>query len=458
MLTCPISPLRPYTAATSGPLPALPSGPTPRRKDWSPTVKPTRDVYVVGAYNTDFIGKFHPDFIWKKHPDFGKKENPSLEDYVRTAALGALEDAGVAPAQIQKGFVGNFVGELFNNQGHLGSVLAGAHPDLANKAFSRVEGACASGALALVNGIDAISAGYDYVLVVGAEMQTTVNAKEGADYLARASHYKTQRDIDPFTFPALFARRAKAYMEAFDFSHADLAKVVVNAYANGNKNPKAHMKTVSMPLEKAAEASDKNPAFLSNEELKPWLKVSDCSQVSDGGSAVVLVSAEGLKKLGKDPKDAVQIVSYGHATGAIEGPSDLTEMDVTAAAAKEAYADAGVSAGDVQVAEVHDCFAIAQVLAMEALGFAEKGKAKEQLIEQNAFAIEGKIPVNTGGGLMSFGHPVGATGVKQAGEIYRQMLGRCGDYQVPGEPTLGLAQNMGGDDRTAVVTIFRRGS
>lgn len=419
-------------------------------------MKPTRDVYVLGAFHTPFIGKFHPDFIWKKHPEFGRRENPNLEDYVRLAALGALEDAGIPAAEVQKGYVGNFVGELFSNQGHLGSVLASAHPDLVNKSFSRVEGACASGALALSSGIDAISAGYDVVLVVGAEVQTTVNAKIGADYLARASHYRTQRELDPFTFPALFARRTKAYFEAFGLEPSDLAKVVVNAYQNAKKNPKAHMGAVEMSLEKAAEASDKNPAFLSNEELKPFLKVSDCSQVSDGGSAVVLVSAEGLKKAGKTPADAVQVVAYGHATGPIEGPADLTEMEVTRAAAQEAYRDAGIEAEQVQVAEVHDCFSIAQVLAVEALGFAERGQAKA-LIDEGAMAIGGKIPVNTGGGLMAFGHPVGATGVKQAGEIFRQLTGRCGDYQVPGEPTLGLAQNMGGDDRTAVVTIFRRG-
>ncbi|MGE0708361.1 MAG: hypothetical protein AB7N76_18780 [Planctomycetota bacterium] len=421
-------------------------------------MKPARDVYLVGAFHTPFIGKFHPDFIWKKHPEFGKRDNPSLEDYVRRAALGALEDAGVAPGDVQKGFVGNFVGELFSNQGHLGSVLAGAHPDLALKGFSRVEGACASGALALVNGIDAIAAGYDVVLVVGAEVQTTQNAQVGADYLARAAHYATQRDIDPFTFPALFARRTKAYMEAYGLEARDLARVVAQSYANAKKNPNAHMRAVDMPVEKAAEASDQNPAFLTNEELKPYLKVSDCSQVSDGGSAVVLVSAAGLKKLGKSPADAVQIVAYGHATGAIEGPSDLTEMEVTRAAAQEAYAAAGIGPDAIQVAEVHDCFSVAQLLAVEALGFAARGKAKQELIDTGAMAIDGKIPVNTGGGLVAFGHPVGATGVKQAGELFRQLMGRCGDYQVPGEPKVALAQNMGGDDRTAVVTIYRRGS
>lgn len=415
-----------------------------------------RKVFVLGGANTPFVGKFHPDFVWKGHPDFGKKDNPTLEDYVRLAALAALSDAGVPPKDVEKGYVGNFAGELFSSQGHLGAVLASAHPDLAYKAFTRLEGACASGALALAAGVDAIAAGADVVLVVGAEVQTTVNAKVGADYLARAAHYRTQRSIDPFTFPALFARRTKAYTEAFGLEKTELARVVANAYANANLNPQAHMKAVKMSVEQAAEASDKNPAFLENEELKPWLKVSDCSQVSDGGSAVVLVSEAALARYAATAGDAVELVGYGHATGPIEGPGDLTRMDVTKAAADAAYAEAGLGPADVQVAEVHDCFAIAQLLACEALGFADGPGGARKLIAEGAMERTGRIPVNTGGGLMAFGHPVGATGVKQAVEVRRQLLGRCGGYQVPGQPKVGLAQNMGGDDRTAVVTLYRR--
>jgi acetyl-CoA acetyltransferase len=418
-------------------------------------MKPTRRVFVLGASHTPFIGKFHPDYVWKKHPEFGKRENPTLEEYVRDAALGALEDAGLEPKDVDRGFVGNFVGELFVNQGHLGSVLASAHPDLNGKGFSRVEGACASGALALIGGVDAISAGSDVVLVVGAEVQTTVNAKIGADYLARASHYRTQRELDPFTFPALFARRTKAYTEAYGLDPSAIGKLVANAYANAAKNPKSHMGTVSMSVEHASESSDKNPAFLSNEELKPFMKITDCSQVSDGGSGVVLVSEAGLARAGKTPADAVEIVAYGHATGPIEGPTDLTVMETTRAAANEAYRDSGLTADDVNVVEVHDCFAIAEFFALEALGFAEPGKAKD-LVNEGALALDGRLPTNTGGGLMAFGHPVGATGVKQAGEMLRQLRGRCGEYQIPGEPTIGLTQNMGGDDRTSVVTIYRK--
>jgi acetyl-CoA acyltransferase len=252
--------------------------------------------------------------------------------------------------------------------------------------------------------------------------------------------------------PCLFARRAKAYKEAFQLEDADLAKVVAKAYSNANKNPFAHMKAYKMTEEAAREASDKNPAFLENPEYKAHLKVSDCSQVSDGGSAVVLVSEAGLKKAGKKAKDAIELLAYGHATGRIEGPKDLLELEVTKKAAAQAYKEAGVQPSDVGVAEVHDCFSITELLMYEALGFAARGEAKK-LVREGATTLQGKIPVNTGGGLMAFGHPVGATGVKQTYEIMRQMKGRAGGYQIPKTPRIGVAANVGGDDRTSVITI-----
>jgi acetyl-CoA acyltransferase len=419
-------------------------------------MKLQRKVFLAGGALTPFIGKFHPDFVWKGHPDFGKRENPTLEDYTRKPALEALQEAGVAPADVDKAYVGNFAGELFSQQGHLGAVLASAHPDLDGKPIMRVEGACASGGLAVLAGVDAIQAGADCVLVVGSEVQTTVSAKQGAEYLARAAHFRTQREIDPFTFPCLFARRAKVYKEAFALEDADLAKVVVKAYANAAKNPFAHMRAYKMTEEMAREASDKNPAFLENPDYKAHLKVSDCSQVSDGGSAIVLFSEKGLAKAGKKAKDAIELLSYGHATGKIEGPKDLLELETTKKAAERAYREAGIQPKDVGVAEVHDCFSITELLMYEALGFAARGEGKK-LVREGATRIEGRIPVNTGGGLMAFGHPVGATGVKQTWEIFRQMKGRAGGYQVPKAPRLGIAANMGGDDRTSVVTVWKNG-
>jgi len=417
-------------------------------------MKPARRVFVLGGAHSGFIGKFHPDFIWKGHPDFGKRQNPTIDEHIQRAVIGALEKTGVPAAAIQKGAIGNFTAELFVKQGHLGAVLAGVHPDLDLKPFSRVEGACASGGLAVLAGVDAIAAGYDVFLAAGAEVQTTVNAAEGADYLARAAHYATQRAIDPFTFPCLFARRAKAYRQAYKVSDEDMAKLVVKAYDNGNKNPNAHMQAVKMTVENAATASDRNPLFLENNEYREFMKVSDCSQVSDGASAIVMVSEAGLAKLGKRAQDASELLAYGHATARLDGFSDPLVMKTAETAIAEAYRDAGVTAGEIGVAEVHDCFSITEVLLYEALGFAARGHGID-LVRDGSTTLGGRLPVNTGGGLMAFGHPVGATGVKQVLEIVRQQKGQCGAYQMPQRPALGITANIGGDDRTAVVTVLR---
>ena len=414
---------------------------------------PSRNVYVAGGARTKFIGKFHPDFIWKRHPDFGKRENPDLAWYIREAAINALVDAQAQAAVVDKAFVGNFVGELFSNQGHLGAVLASADPDLAGKPIARLEGACASGGLALAAGVDAIRAGSDVVLVVGVEVQTTQSAKVGADFLARAADYKRQRDLDPFTFPCLFARRAKAVVEQTDATLEDFARAAVKAYANANRNPFAHMHAVKMSLEQANAVSDSNPAFLENEEYRDFMRVSDCSQVSDGGAALLLCSEEGLRHIGRATSDCTRILACEVATSSIADDPNPGKLETVELAARRAYETAGMKPEQMQVAEVHDCFTVTELMMYEALGFAEPGKGAA-LLRDGATALDGKIPVNTGGGLVGFGHPVGATGVKQVLELHLQAKGACGDYQIKTAPSVGIAANMGGDDRTAVVTIL----
>lgn len=414
----------------------------------------TRRVFVVGGHITEFIGKKHPNFIWKRHPDFGVRSNPTLEETISAAVNGALEATSTPAELVEKAWIGNFVGELFSNQGHLGAAVVGAHPDLLYKPVMRVEGACASGGLAFASAVDAIRAGSDVCMVVGAEVQTTASARIGGDYLARASHYARQRQIDDFTFPALFAGRVKACMEHAGLQEEDLGHASVKAYNNANKNPLAHMKAVQMEIEVAASANDRNPAFLSNEELHPFMKMSDCSQVSDGGAAMIVVSEEGLRKLGKTPADAIELVGLAHTTGNLYVDEDPTRLSTTAVAAERAYAQAGLKPADVDVAEVHDCFTITELLMYEALGFAKRGQGGA-LVRDGRTAIDGDIPVNTGGGLVGFGHPVGATGVKQIVEVWRQMKGQCGDYQVPNSPEVGLTANMGGNDKTVVLGLFR---
>ncbi len=417
-------------------------------------MKLRRRVYVVGGAHTSYLGKFHPDFIWKKHPDFGVRENPTIEETLRDAVQRAFAATGVDPAEIDKGYVGNFVGELFVNQGHMGAMLAAADPKLAGKPLVRTEAACASGGVAVTACVDALQAGYDVALAAGVEIQTTVSAMIGADYLARASHYATEREIDRFTFPCLFARRAKAYKEAFGISREDIAHTVVKAYANGNRNPLAHMQAVKMTHEQASTPSESNPFFLDNELYREHMLISDCSQVSDGASAMILATDEGLARLGIDPSRCTELLSYGQATSPLGVPADPLRLDNSARAARIAFEDAGLSAADVQVAEVHDCFSITEIMMLEALGLAPEGRGASLAAEGHSH-IDGRIPVNTGGGLMAFGHPVGATGIKQIVEVFRQMKGQAGDYQIPTPPTHGVTANMGGDDRTTVVTLQR---
>lgn len=231
-----------------------------------------------------------------------------MKELIVTAVQGALRSAAAAslPAGlIDRAYVGNFAGELFNQQGHLGSSLAAADPAFLYKPSMRIEGACASGGLAVQAAVDTLRGGSgDLALVVGAEQQTTVSARDGGLFLARAADFARQSSIDDFTFPCLLARRTKHYAERFkDFSIDDLCPIVAKAYSNGNKNPKAHMHAVKVDIEKA-KVSEKNPTFLSNEVFSPYCRLTDCSQVSDGASAIILANEDGLRKAGIDPSSS----------------------------------------------------------------------------------------------------------------------------------------------------------
>lgn len=405
----------------------------------------SRKVFVLGGHTSKFIGKNHPDFIWKKHPLFGKKENPTLKEYIVEAIQKTLSVNNADAGLVDKAYVTNFAGELFSSQGHLGSAVAEASEKLMFVPSMRVEGACASGGLGFNAAVDSVLAGNDVCLVVGAEVQTTVSAREGGAFLARAADFERQRPIDDFTFPALFALRKKHYMAKYGIKQEDIDAVVLKCYQNGHKNPLAHMHATPMTAKDVAESA----TFLSNPELKDHLKLVECSQVSDGASGILVVSEEGLKKMGLNKSDAIEVLASQICTGNLYRDTDetLTDMLTTAEAAKRAYAKAGIKQSDVNVAEVHDCFAIAEICMMDALGFSKPG--------EGAFVHKHRPIVNCGGGLLSYGHPVGTTGVKQINEIYKQMKGKAGDYQLAGPVDIGLASNMGGNDKTTVVSIFK---
>lgn len=181
---------------------------------------------------------------------------------------------------------------------------------------------------------------------------------------------------------------------------------------------------------------------------------SDCSQVSDGASALIVVSEKGLNNLGISKQQTIEVLTVAHTTGNLYEDSDPTQLETTKAAADLAYKATGISPSNLNIAEVHDCFGIAECEMYEALGLAPFGGGVD-FMKAGHTQISGKIPVNTGGGLIGFGHPVGATGVKQIVEVYRQMKGQCGAYQVASRPELGITANMGGTDKTAVVGLFK---
>eukprot|EP00698_Gefionella_okellyi_P015291 TRINITY_DN4312_c0_g1_i3.p1 TRINITY_DN4312_c0_g1~~TRINITY_DN4312_c0_g1_i3.p1 ORF type:complete len:324 (+),score=63.25 TRINITY_DN4312_c0_g1_i3:86-1057(+) len=295
-----------------------------------------RRVFVLGGRILKFLGKNNPDFIDKRHALFGRQDNPTLEQLITGVVTSALEATGVTAAQIQRSWIGNYAAEVFCNQGHLGAALAGAHKDLEHKPSQRVEAACASGGLAFSSAVQSLLTGRtDVALVVGAEVQTTVSPRQGGDYLARASHYRKDRALDDFTFPALFARRAKHSFSELGWSPKDMAAISAKAYANGNLNPLAHMRTVKFDPNSYAEQS--NAMFLSNPDLKPFLRTSDCSQVSDGAAAAILVSEEGLKRLGKRMADCVEVLACEEGASSLYEDGSYLELTNMRAVAARAY-------------------------------------------------------------------------------------------------------------------------
>ena len=413
-------------------------------------MKPARTVYVVGGACTPFLGRAHPDFISPRQDG----RNPTLEEHLHGAIRAVFALTGVQAGQIEKGYVGNFLGECFSRQGHLGAMAVAADPGLSGRPFARIEAACASGGLAITAGIDALQAGWDVVLAVGAEVETNVRGREGVDYMARAAHYATERPLSAFTFPHLFGRRSWAYKEAHGDAFQANARVVEKAHRNARSNPLALMQTSATTLADAAHASALNAAFLEDARYRPHLRMLDCTQFTDGAAAVILATARGLEKLGIPVVRCTEIVSYGHTVRALGAAVDPTRLDNLGDAAATAYRDAGLEPSAIQLAEVHDCFSIAELQCMEALGLCGPGDAG-RLLADGVTERSGRLPVNPGGGLLGFGPPVGATGVKQVAEVWRQMKGMCGAYQVDRRVHTGVTANIGGDDRTAVVMVHR---
>jgi acetyl-CoA acetyltransferase len=381
--------------------------------------------------------------------------------------LCASVDKGLDPKEIEAIYIGNASSDLFEGQSHTAPLMT-SWIGLTPRPATRVEDACASSGVALRQGILAIASGlYDIVLVGGIEKMTALPIEKVTDALTTAGD--TLYEIPAgFTFPGYFAAMATAYMHRYDATPETLMRVGIKNHENGALNDKAHFGQRIADIMHARRASAAKKGlpvpdwkdemeFLHDDRVNPpiaWpLRLFDCSPVSDGASAVLLVREDIARRFTEVP---VYIIGSGQASdGGLSDRRDLTTLPVARLAAQQAYAMAGVQPTDIQVAEVHDCFTIAEIIATEDLGLFAPGHGG-RAAQVGDTARTGSRPINTSGGLKAKGHPVGATGVAQVIEIWKQLRGSAGARQLPGDICLGLTHNLGGSGQTCVVHIFER--
>lgn len=375
---------------------------------------------------------------------FGVFPDRSLKSLMAEAGKKALLDASIDASMIQSFYLGNFAATGFNHQNHVAPYTATAI-GLPNVPCTRVEAACASSGAALREAVIAVGSGLiDFALVGGVEKMNTVDTPRVTEYLAQAADWETEAKIGA-TFPSMFALMARRHMHEFGTRREDISSVAVKNHANGAKNPDAHMQK-EITLDKAV-----NSPILVAEPLNLY----DCSLITDGAAAIVVCPSEMAADYAKAPVD---IIGHGQASDSfcMYMKKDITRFDATIAAGRRAYEMAKVHPDDVDVVEVHDCFTIAEIIAIEDLGFCKKGKGGPFSFE-GMTAIGGKVPVNTSGGLKSKGHPVGATGAAQVAELVLQLRGQADKRQVK-DAEIALSHNLGGSGASCVVHILKRRS
>lgn len=374
---------------------------------------------------------------------------------------------GFNPRDIEAFYMGNFTSDHFESQAHLAPIVA-SWVGISPVASTRIEDACASGGVALRQGVLAIASGeVDMVLVGGLEKMTDLPGAKVTDALALAADSMFEIPAG-FTFPGFYAAMATAYMDQYKADPDALLRVAIKNRENGALNEKAQfnqtIKDVMIGKQRKAEQKGlpvpqwkDEMAFLKDPKANPmiaWpLRLFDCSPVSDGAAAVLLVTEELAEKFTDQP---IFVVGSGQASdGALAERASLSEIPAAAKASKRAYEMAGITPEDIDFAEVHDCFTVAEIMATEDLGFFPRGEGWKGAMEGQT-SRAGSHPINTSGGLKSKGHPVGASGVGQVVEIWKQMHGLAGERQLRGKLRFGLTHNVGGTGQTCVVHIFEK--
>lgn len=418
------------------------------------------EVSIVGAYNTKF------GYFAAKDKESGEvQDTKSYYELITEAGQGALQDAGLAPDQIDGVWIGSCSPSRFINQEHTGPLGI----EVAPEAFrflptTRTEGACASSSIALYNAIFAIESGrYDRILVIGVEKMSLLDTRGVTDTLACSSYWPEEGAVG-MTFPGLFAEYAKGYMNHYGYSTEDIRKmfaaVSALSYRNGMENPLAHFSKGSPPdrlklftPEAILNLPEKGKG--SNPTIAHPLRLHDCSLISDGAAALVI---ERTSVAEKESLRAVEIAGLGLTTErlALSVRPNMHELTAGKKAVEQSFKEAGISIDDVDIAEVHDCFSINQLLTTEALGLSPDGKAGWDYIE-GRFTADDRCPVNLSGGLKSKGHPVGATGCSMHALAYKQLVGEpIGMAPAKKGPQIGVVFNVGGSAATNCVTTLRR--
>jgi acetyl-CoA C-acetyltransferase len=409
----------------------------------------TEPVFVLGGLQTDFARNW-------------AREGLEIADAMREIVLGGLEQARLEPSDVEVGHVGNFVAELFCNQGHLGGIFSASHPDLAGVPAARHEGACASGSLALLAAMADLESGrYGLAAVVGIEQMRNVPGEQAAQYIGGPAMWAGHecRDVR-FPWPHVFSELGDEYDRRFGLRNEHLARIAEINFANARRNPNAQTRRWTFTGQSFAADDAANPV------IEGRIRKQDCGQITDGAAIVFLASAERAaeyaRSRGLEIEALPRIRGWGHRTAPISyeakvraSAGDPYVFPEVRRAIIDAFRRAGVSGVEqLDGIETHDCFTTTEYMAIDHFGITRPGESW-RAIEGGDIEIGGRIPVNPSGGLIGTGHPVGATGVRMALDCCKQVTGTAGDYQVPGARTFATL-NIGGSGTTIVSLVIGR--
>lgn len=415
----------------------------------------TNKVYVLGGAQTDF------ERNWTK-------EGKGVVALLKEVIADGLESVSLTYEDIKElnkenrvaCFVGNFIAENYINQGHLGALLTEVNEAFYGVPSSRYEAACASSSVALDAAITKLRSGdYDMAIVVGFELMKTVDSKIGGDYLGRAAFYEKEGEGITMPFPKLFGKLADEYIKKYGLDEQRymdaLAKISVINYDNAKRNPMAQTRKWFMNYEQASHRGTETNMLVGGR-----LAVSDCSQVTDGAAVVVLVSERYIKEH-KEYENAPIVKGFGHRVAPMVFSKKIADsrdseyvLRWTRQAVEDCYKRAGMTVEDIDCFETHDCFTSSEYAAISAFGLTEPGKEYEA-VESGRIAFDGDKPINPSGGLIGCGHPVGASGVRMFLDLYKQVSGKAGAYQVK-DAKNAMMLNIGGSATTNYVFILGR--